>query len=80
MIRTASTGMNRLVAQVCEREIGLRKGNAASKGTLCRKNFSKESEDATNAHLVMEFYASMSYLAITPTSTGRTSGCTASRS
>ena len=51
MIRTASTGMNRLVAQVCEREIGLHKGSAASKGTLCRQNFTKESEDAINAHL-----------------------------
>ena len=69
MIRTASTRLSRLVAQVYEGEIDPQvladhKGSAASKGTLCRQNFSKESEDATNAHLVMELYASMSYLAM----------------
>ena len=31
---------------------------------MCRQNFTKESEDATNAHLVKEFYGSMSYLAM----------------
>ena len=69
MIRTASTRLNRLVAQVCEGEIDPKvladhKGSTALKGTLCSRNFTKESEDATNAHLVKEFYGSMSYLAM----------------
>ena len=50
MIRTASTRLNRLVAQVCEGEFDPKvladhKGSTASKGTLCRQNFTKESED-----------------------------------
>jgi ferritin heavy chain len=40
------------------------KGSAASTGTTCRQNFSKGGEDALNAHIVKELYASMSYLAI----------------
>jgi len=40
------------------------KGSAASTGTTCRQNFTKASEDALNAHIVKELYASMSYLAM----------------
>ena len=69
MIRTASTRLNRLVAQVCEGEFDPKvladhKGSTVSNGTLCSRNFTKESGDATNAHLVKEFYGSMSYLAM----------------
>ena len=66
MIRTASNRMNRLVAQVCEeRQIAAdHKGSAAPMGGLGRLNFAKESEDATNAHIVKELFGSMSYLAM----------------
>merc|ERR1711862_89824 len=40
------------------------KGSAASTGTTCRQNFSKESEDTLNAHIVKELWASMNYLAM----------------
>ena len=64
MIRTASNRMNRLVAQVCEREIEQHKGSAAPKGGTGRQNFTNASEDATNAHVVKELSCSMSYLAM----------------
>merc|ERR1719262_204447 len=71
MIRTASNRMNRLVAQVCEerqmiadRIAAHHKGSAAPKGGNGRMNFTKESEDATNAHIVKELFGSMSYLAM----------------
>merc|ERR1712093_450734 len=46
------------------RAMEIHKGSAESTGTTCRQNFSKESEDATNAHIVKELFASMSYLAM----------------
>jgi len=44
--------------------VAVHKGSAASTGTTCRQNFSKESEDALNAHIVKELWASMNYLAM----------------
>merc|ERR1719230_742886 len=44
--------------------VDVHKGSAASTGTTCRQNFSAESEDALNAHIVKELFASMSYLAM----------------
>merc|ERR1719230_876454 len=76
MMRTASTRVNRLVgqvrmrrhivAQVCEDvAIANHKGSAAACGGIGYvSNFTKESEDATNAHIVKEFFGSMSYLAM----------------
>merc|ERR1712093_452602 len=46
------------------RAVEIHKGSAESTGTTCRQNFSKESEDATNAHIVKELFASMAYLAM----------------
>merc|ERR1712187_107574 len=39
--------------------VAVHKGSAASSGTTCRQNFSQESEDALNAHIVKELWASM---------------------
>merc|ERR1712176_314807 len=44
--------------------VDVHKGRAASTGTTCRQNFSKESEDTLNAHIVKELWASKSYLAV----------------
>merc|ERR1712039_977275 len=44
--------------------VEVHKGSAASTGTTCRQNFSKESEDGLNAHIVKELWASMNYLAM----------------
>merc|ERR1719230_1865881 len=46
------------------RAVDVHKGSAASTGTTCRQNFSAESEDALNAHIVKELFASISYLAM----------------
>merc|ERR1712093_799877 len=46
------------------RAMEIHKGSAESTGTTCRQNFSKESEDATNEHIVKELFASMAYLAM----------------
>jgi len=44
--------------------VDVHKGSAASTGTTCRQNFSKESEDTLNAHIVKELWASTNYLAM----------------
>jgi len=44
--------------------VEVHKGSAASTGTTCRQNFSKESEDSLNAHIVKELWASKNYLAM----------------
>ena len=49
MIRTASTRLNRLVAQVCGGEFDPKvladhKGSTVSNGTLCSRNFTKNPE------------------------------------
>merc|ERR1712039_286223 len=44
--------------------VEVHKGSAASTGTTCRQNFSKESEDGLNAHIVKELWASTNYLAM----------------